>query len=139
MRTTITALLLLLLLCASQAYSQAAEPTYFITVNGNLYLPVNTPTKGVYPILWYDNETSPKLLIGGFGVGVAGLKRITNKLGLKGEMNISKHTYWDEAFYATDDYGSAGQFFLAGSADYALGLTATVHYYLGEKISLGTG
>jgi len=139
MSLKITTLLLFLLFSAGKTYSQGAEPAYYITVNSNLYLPVNNPAKGVYPILWYDKETTPKLLIGGFGVGFAGLKPLNNKLSLKGQANISKHAYWDEAFYMIDANGFAGQKFSAGSADYALGLTATAHYFLGKRISLGAG
>lgn len=44
-----------------KSYSQVSGYEYFITVNGNLYVPVNNPEKGMYPILWYDKETDAKL------------------------------------------------------------------------------
>jgi len=122
-----------------KTYSQASGPEYFITLNGNLYLPINNPNKGVYPILWYDKETDPKLLIGGLGVGLSAFKPLQDKISLKGAINISKHTYWDEPIGLVDMMGYDMQLLVAGSSDFSIGIAATAHYFLSEKISIGTG
>ncbi|GEO02666.1 hypothetical protein AAE02nite_03300 [Adhaeribacter aerolatus] len=127
------------LLLATQAVGQTAKYEYFITLNGNLYLPINNPEKGVYPILGYDKETDSKVLIGGMGVGLAAFKSVKNNLMLKGQANLSKHTYWDEPLYIVDDVGNPLNRLVAGSSDYAIGLTVSVNYFLTPKISVGTG
>jgi len=132
-------ILLLLLFISFKSFSQTSATEYFITVNGNLYIPIKNPAKGIYPILWYDKETNPKLLIGGLGVGLSAFRPLENKVSLKGGVNISKHTYWDEPIQLVDAGGNNMQLFVAGSSDLAVGITATAHYFLTEKISFGTG
>ena len=131
--------LFLLFFSTLKTYSQASGPEYFVTVNGNLYLPINNPNKGVYPILWYDKETNPKLLIGGLGVGLSAFKPLKDKISLKGVINISKHTYWDEPIGLVDISGYDLQLLVAGSSDFSIDLAATAHYFLTERISVGTG
>lgn len=124
-----------------KTFSQTTDSgyDYYITTNGNLYLPINNPEKGTYPILWYDKETTPKVLIGGFGVGIAAWKHRTNKVSLKGQGNFSRHVYWGEPIIITDDSGNPIQDYVAGVVDYSLDLTALAHYSLNPKISVGTG
>jgi hypothetical protein len=132
-------LVLAFLAFCAPAFGQQTGVQWFITPNVNLYLPVGTPYKGVYPVLWYDKETTPKVLIGGFGVGVSALKPYGEKLTLKGQANLSKHTYWDEPMQLIDENGAPIRDYLAGSSDYTLGLTATGHYQFTGKFSAGTG
>ena len=40
-------LVLALLFLTTQAIGQTANKEYFITVNGNLYVPINNPEKGI--------------------------------------------------------------------------------------------
>ena len=128
-----------LIIHSARVYGQTLDYQYFITINGNLYLPSSSANKGVYPILWYDKGTDPKLLIGGFGFGLSVIKSLERKIGLKGQANISKHTYWDEPILLNTILAEPRGQFLAGSSDYTLGLAACVHYYLSKKISVGTG
>jgi hypothetical protein len=128
-----------LLFLTTQAVGQTADYEYFISGNGNLYLPINNPEKGVYPILGYDKETDSKVLIGGMGVGFSAFKQVKNKVSLKGQANLSKHTYWDEPITFVDNSGNPLNQFVSGSSDYSLGLTATVNYSLTQRISVGTG
>lgn len=131
--------LFLWLAISIQALGQSGEYEYFITVNGNLYLPINNADKGVYPIIAYDKETSPKLLIGGLGAGISAYKTIHERLSLKPQVNLSKHTYWDKPIVVTNGLGTAIFPFLSGSSDYSLGIAATIHYFLTKNISFGTG
>jgi hypothetical protein len=128
-----------ILACNAPCFSQNTGFEWFFTPNANLSLLINTPTKGAYPILWYDKETDPKLLIGGFGMGLSAFKTVSGKVGLKGQTNLSKQTYWDEPIMATDESGFPIQTVLTGSSDYSLGITATAHYFLSKKLSVGTG
>jgi len=139
MRMKIYLLIVLFLSISTQAFCQTTNYDLFITFNGNLYLPSNNADKGVYPILGYDKKTDPKLLIGGFGVGISGFKLLKNKLSLKGQANLSKHTYWDEPGMFTDETGNNVLPFFSGSSDYSIGITATLHYFFTQKFSVGTG
>lgn len=132
-------LVLILLALAAPAFGQQTGIRWFIAPNVNLYLPIGTPYKGVYPVLGYDKQTTPKVLVGGFGVGVSALKPYGEKLTLKGQANLSKHTYWDEPVVLTDENGSPVRDYLSASSDYTLGLTATGHYQFTDKFSAGTG
>lgn len=139
MRIMPYAILLLLLGTVIPAFCQTAANEYFITVNGNLYVPINNPEKGMYPIIGYDKESDSKILIGGLGVGISGFKPVQNKISLKGQANLSKHTYWDKAIEFKDASGNPIGAYISGSSDYTLGVTVTAHYFLGNKISVGTG
>lgn len=55
-------------------FAQKPNKQWFFSPNWNLYIPTNTSNKGTYPIIGYDKESSPKLLIGGYGIGVSVLK-----------------------------------------------------------------
>ncbi len=110
---------------------------YFLTGNGNLYVPRNQG-KGLYPILGYDKETKPKVLIGGFGVGFSAWKKIKPKTSLKWQGNISRSVYW-EALQFTDPNNVPIGDASASSTDYSLGLTGTVHYNISKIFSVGSG
>jgi hypothetical protein len=125
-------------LCCLSA--QAQEPIeYFITGNVNLYVPFNS-SKGMYPILGYDKDVSPKVLLGGFGVGFSGLKKLGSQIAIKGQANISRSVYWESALLNI----GPGQSQVIGiiplsSTDYNFGLTGTIHYHLSPIFSAGTG
>jgi hypothetical protein len=124
---------------STPGFCQLANAEYYLTVNGNLYLPFKNPQKGIYPILGYDKGTDAKVLIGGWGAGIAACQPIKRKLNLKGEVNLSKHTYWDEPVTFSNESGSALGPFVAGSSDYAIGITATAQYFFTNKLAIGTG
>ncbi len=139
MNAKLPVILFLLILFAVKSYSQPTDNEYFITANGNLYIPINNPAKGVYPILWYDKQTDPNVLIGGLGIGFTAINPYRSKLHLKGQVNLSRHVYWDEPIPLIDNNGNPSGVFLAGSSDFSVGITATAHYLLTDKISVGTG
>jgi hypothetical protein len=121
------------------AFCQHVDKEYFFTVNGNLYVPTKGNEKGIYPLLWYDKQTDPKFLIGGWGAGLAALKRVKDRVSLKGQANLSRHVYWEPPYQFTDESGSPSGIFQAGAVDYAVGLAANAHYFFKEKFSIGTG
>jgi hypothetical protein len=120
-------------------FPQESGFEYFVVLNANLYLPGSPGNKGVYPILWYDQTTKPKVLIGGFGAGFSVFRSLTENLGLKAQANLSRHTYWDEPIELRGDQNEPLGEFTFGSSDYAIGLTSTLHYYFSKKLSIGTG
>lgn len=122
---------------ANAGYSQSSMQ-YFISLNGNLYLPINSD-KQSYPILAYDKDADPKVLLGGFGIGFTTVKEWKEKFLLKGQLNFSRHAYWDDPILLTDVTNNPLGFYTGKSVDYVLGMTATVQYRLGKKIALGTG
>lgn len=109
----------------------------FVTANTNLYVPFNAD-KGLFPVLGYDKEATPKLLIGGFGTGVTMFKTIREKTRLKVQSNISRHTYWNEPMtFRTVDNQNLGTF-SSRSSDYTLGVSGIA--LLGSnKFSFGAG
>lgn len=120
-------------------FSQDTAIEYFLVGNGNLYLPGGQSNKGLYPIIGYDKDAQPKLMIGGFGFGVAAFEPLQKSLSIKGQINVSKHTYWDEPLEMRGANNEPLGQFIFGSSDYALGITGALHYFLGEKMSVGTG
>ena len=121
------------------SYSLQAQEAveYFVSGNANLYLPFNSE-KGMFPILGYDKETKPKVLIGGFGVGFAAAKRLNDRTSLKGQVNISRSVYW-ESFVFTNNVAAVTGQTDATSTDYTLGLLGTFHFHLSPAFSMGTG
>lgn len=120
-------------------YSQDKSTEWYITANTNLYYPIQTPSKGVYPVLWYDKEADPSVLIGGFGIGGAVYHSLTEKFAVKGQLNVSKHSYWNEPVEVVDQNGNVYFSFIPSSVDYMAGLSATSNYFFTPKFGLGTG
>lgn len=121
------------------AISQEKQTEWYITANANLYYPIQTPSKGVYPILWYDRETDPNILIGGFGIGGAVYHPLTEKILLKGQLNLSKHSYWNETVSIVDESGGLYYSYQPSTADYMAGISATANYFFIPKLGIGTG
>jgi hypothetical protein len=124
---------------SASTFAQERQYEFFIVGNTNLYLPGKGSEKGIYPILWYDKTTKPKVLIGGFGIGLSVFRSLSENLSLKGQANFSRNTYWDEPMdlrgYMNEPLGH----FQYGSADFSLGINGAVHYFLSDKMSVGTG
>jgi len=130
---------LLIILVSRESFSQKKPAEWYVTANGNLYMPVGTRTKGTYPILGYDKTTSPKILLGGIGIGAAMLKPLSKDLKFKAQANFSKHTYWDEPVMMKDYVASSIGYFQSGSSDYGLGIAGMIHYFPVEAFSIGAG
>ena len=124
---------------SAATFAQERQYEWFIIANTNLYLPGKGSEKGVYPILWYDKTTKPKLLIGGFGVGASVFRSLTGNLSLKGQANFSKNAYWEEAMELRGMQNEPLGHFQYGGSDFSLGVAGTLHYLLSEKMSVGTG
>lgn len=123
-----------------QAFSQDRVYESFFTINGNLLYPINNPNQGVYPILFYDKETDPKILIGGFGMGLSTISKAkNNKIGFKGQINLSRHAYWDEPVYTRDAANNSLGPYQSGTIDYSAGLMATIQYEFASNFSGGAG
>jgi hypothetical protein len=124
---------------SASTFAQDRQHEFFIVGNTNLYLPGNGSENGIYPILWYDKTTKPKVLIGGFGVGVSIFRSLSENFSLKGQANFSKNTYWDEPMELRGYMNEPLGHFQYGSSDFSLGINGTVHYFLSDKMSVGTG
>jgi hypothetical protein len=134
-RSIVTAVVLLAVL---SSVSVTAQLQYYVTANANLYIPEGSKSFGTYPILWYDKETDPKFLIGGFGAGFALEKEETKAVILRVEANISRHTYWQRLTLRDPSNQPLGNL-AYGSVDYGMHLIPSVHYRLGNKLSIGSG
>lgn len=96
---------------------------YFIVGNANLYLPSNSQDKSMYPILWYDSDSDPKLLVGGFGLGVSGWKHLKGRINLKMNTGLARNVYWDEPYFMTENGIDAAGPFQVRSSDFTLGVS----------------
>jgi len=87
----------------------------------------------------YSKATSPKLLLGGFGAGIAAIKPVTTKVNLKGQATIFRQSYWNESVVIYDENRNPLTDFISNSVDYAIGLNAMEQYALSERFYLGAG
>ncbi|MCE6992992.1 hypothetical protein, partial [Dyadobacter sp. CY323] len=122
-----------------ESFSQNKKTEWFLTANGNFYIPVANRAKGIYPILGYDKLSSPKILLGGVGLGAAWFKPLTKDLSFKMQANFSKHTYWDEPVVIRDYVAAPLGDYESGSSDYGLGIAGMIHYFPVESFSVGAG
>lgn len=132
-------LLLFFVVLPLVTYCQSEPVEYFITGSGNLYVPVNSPHKGMYPVLGYDDGADPKFLVGGFGLGVSGCRPLSDKTSLKINAGFARSVYWDDPYFLTEDGIDGTGPFQVRSSDFTLGLSGVVHYHLTGKLSVGAG
>jgi hypothetical protein len=116
-----------------------AQSEFYLSTNANLHIPIATPEKRIYPLLWYDNDTESKILVGGFGFGLFVRKHFGEKWTLKSHGDVSKHTYWDESVMQLDDSGAPVKPIVTNTSDFALGLSGILHYGFRPKWSIGAG
>ncbi|HYC86026.1 MAG TPA: hypothetical protein VEB86_12430 [Chryseosolibacter sp.] len=124
-------------LVAWKALGQTDSVQFFVTGNINQYVP-RASAKGMYPVLGYDSDVKPKVLIGGFGVGVCGWMRMGSKSSLKAQANISRSVYWEEVNFYDQTNADLGHYPVATS-DITLGPSVTWHLHAGKHFSIGTG
>lgn len=132
-------LLLSFVVLPLKIYCQSEPVEYFLTGNANLYVPINSPQKGMYPVLGYDDDVDPKFLIGGFGIGVFGWKPLSSRTVFKMNAGLARNVYWDEPYFLTENgIDGAGPFHVR-SSDFTLRLSGVVHYHLTGKLYVGGG
>jgi hypothetical protein len=131
--------LFVLSLEASICFGQIDE--IFLNAGANLYIPINNAEKGTFPILWYDKETDPKVLIGGFNVGVSAYKQVNNKLSVKGQINLVRSVYWNEPIHANTGPSPMEQIgvYISSSQDYLVNSIFTGQFSLSDKFFIGSG
>jgi len=116
-----------------------SKPDFFINLNGNLFVPIESDN-GMFPILGYDKELNPKLLLGGFGLGFSAWKMASQKLSIRGQANISRSAYWQKYLFRdgpvlSDVSGEAS----VSTFDYTFGVTGVLHYHFARVFSIGGG
>lgn len=126
-----------LLYISTYAQKKAAE--WFVNGSVNCYIPGKSSGKSVFPILGYNKNTSPKLLLGGLGVGVSLWAPAAKDLYIKSYANLTKMTYWDDQVQIRDAVGLYMGNYQAWSSDYALNLGGLIHYSMIDRLSLGAG
>lgn len=137
MRPAIITLVFMVVTGAMSAQSQKLE--WYLNANTNIYIPGGNSEKGVYPVLGYNKNTSPKILLGGIGVGSYAFLPLSNSFNLKIHGQLSKLSYWDDPVLQRDHVGNDVGLFRAGGSDYMAGLGAILHYNLNEQLSVGAG
>jgi hypothetical protein len=121
-----------------ESQGQDAPIQYYITMNGNFYLPGDNDTKETHPLLWYDKSEDPKFQIGGFGLGCTAFRQLNEKINWKFQANVSKHKYW-EATQIRDGVNQLLARYSVPTSDVTFGLVAGINYHLSEKVSVGSG
>ncbi len=132
---SITAIFCLMVVSATHGQN---ELQMFVTANVNYYLPINSD-KQVYPILAFDSDAEPNVLVGGMGLGFAMMKNLNDNFLWSAQANVSRRAYWSEPMRLTDDDGVPFGSFPMKGVDIVLGLSGTAHYRIGDKLSAGTG
>ena len=135
MRAIIFVLCLMPSVCAFAQFN----PDLFITLNGNLFIPVESADR-MFPIVGFNKELKPKLLIGGFGVGFAGQKMISGKFSLKTQGTFFRKAYWQQYLFRrgpllSDIVGEA----TVSTFDYTMGAAAIPHFHFSRAFSVGVG
>src|SRR5690554_830934 len=110
-------LLFALLLLSLPSISQDKPLDFYLVANANLYFSGISSEKEVYPILGYNKDVDPKVLVGGFGIGGLVYKPIFGKFEAKGQINFTKHTYWEASQTLTDHSGSPIDIYYYGTSD----------------------
>jgi len=130
---------ILLLIFFQSGFGQTSVPEYFVTLNTNLYLPWNSSEKFTFPMLGYNKNSEPKIQVGGFGVGAGFFAPFKSKLSLKEQLNLFRFVYWDNPYrlrtLAGEPLGSSS----SHSNNYTIGSQTTVHYFLSDEVSIGSG
>lgn len=129
----------LLLLLSITNRAQTAGASWYVSAQGNLFVPGKGSARGMYPILAYDKETDPKVLIGGLGMGVMRIQPLNEKNELRIQAGLFKHTYWDESIALQTPTGYVIGPFYRGGSDYGISLSGTLHHFLSQRVSIGTG
>lgn len=88
-------LVFVLIICNTFTAFSQNDVKLYLALNGNLYMPFGSG-KQTYPILGYDKDADPKILLGGFGFGFSAVKEWKDKFLLKAQVNTSRHAYWEE-------------------------------------------
>ncbi|HEV7347121.1 hypothetical protein [Telluribacter sp.] len=139
MKPCLLVLLLTGLLASPQVPAQNTATRWYLTPNVNLYLPKGNSYKDVFPLISVNREETPRVLVGGFGLGGAVLSPVAWNLKLKAQANLSKNTYWDSPLDVRAANGLSRGEFRGEASDYNLGFTGTFQYSLTEQLSVGTG
>lgn len=94
----------------------------------------------MFPILGYDKELTPKILLGGFGLGFSAWKTASEKISIRAQVNIFRSAYWQKYLFRdgpllSDVTGEAS----VSTVDYTLGVTGVLHYNVSKVFSIGSG
>ncbi|MEJ1236799.1 hypothetical protein WBG78_01650 [Chryseolinea sp. T2] len=131
--------LLIVALCIVSTYAGAQNPLrMLVTANANYYLPRNSG-KQIYPILAYDGDADPKLLVGGFGLGFMIEQDVRNHIFWRAQINTSRRAYWDEVMLFNDVTGLPIGGAVCKGVDVVTNVTGAIHYKIGKSLSIGTG
>ena len=131
-------MLLLAMMAGISTYAQN-KPDFFITLNGNLFVPVESEND-MFPIIGYNKGLNPKFLLGGFGIGFVGQKMISGQLSIKVQCIVFRKAYWQQYLFRAGPLLSQ----VVGEAtvstfDYSLGAAAIPHFHISQVFSVGAG
>lgn len=131
-----------ILLCISINGFAQSKIAWLININANNYFPLNNKENKPYPILWYGKslEDKNKIMIGGVGLGVAGIYKLNEKWNIKGNINFSRRAFYDESFQPMDITAiPTSNPPVVRSEEYLINALLTAHYLFSPQISLGVG
>jgi hypothetical protein len=131
-------ILLLFVMTSLHAHAQTG-PDLFITLNGNLFVPLQSEND-MFPMVGYNKELTPKLLIGGFGIGFAYQKMMSKKLSIKAQGIVFRQAYWQQYLFRvgpqlSDVIGEG----TVSTFDYTIGSAVIPHFHFSQVFSVGLG
>ena len=130
---------IIFLLASLPVFAQQNAQEWFVNANINTYLPGKNSAKSVFPVLGYNRNTSPKIMLGGVGTGIFTWKLVAKDIHLKTYANLSKLTYWDDPIEITTATGMYNGTLHHWSSDYVLGIGGILHYDIAPHLSIGAG
>lgn len=112
---------------------------FYIHVGANLTLPSDQSSRATFPIIAYNDDFKPSLLLGGFNAGFTYNKHLSGKKYISAIISLARHSSWEEAFPFTDNQGLLYGFNKYNKVDYVLKVLPTFTYALTPRLTLGIG
>ena len=112
---------------------------FYIHVGTNLTLPSDESSRSTFPIIAYNDEFKPSLLLGGFNAGITYNKHLSDKKYISAVISLARHSSWEEAFPFTDNQGLLYGFNKYNKVDYVLKVLPIFTYALTPRLTLGIG
>jgi len=126
-------------LCATNVIAQSSERwQFFVTGHLNLYAPYSSNEK-MYPVLGYDKDYKPKVLVGGFGAGFAAWKKFNAATSLRLQGSLSRVVYWNNPLDLRDANNNPLGYLQLSSTDYSVGFSGAIHHHFSKAFSIGAG
>lgn len=122
------------LFCTPNLFSQSLKQEFYVVANLNVYFPTNS-SQEVQPLVQFNESFA----IGGFGIGATLLNPLNEKWVVKNSGNITFNKFKDSSIMLTDPNGQSLGIVNGVTRDLNLGIISTINYSLTQNLLVGTG